>query len=50
MDLSDKLGYPWVYQHTDSIYLNAPKYMKKVVKNQIMMQLSHWQDMDFMMI
>jgi len=28
MDLSDKLGYPWVYQHTDSIYLNAPKYMK----------------------
>ena len=31
MDKSDELGYPWVYSHTDSIYIRAPKRDKDII-------------------
>ena len=35
MDKSDHLGYPWVYQHTDSMYIKSPKKNKDLLVSTI---------------
>ena len=35
MGKSDELGYPWIYQHTDSIYIQAPKKNKDLLVSTI---------------